>query len=705
MAKGVIPQGRTAKRRRSNEGETIHVSQPQKQQPPPPPQAFVQIPRPPESSPLTELHTSQVVPPTPSPDVDYQSVLLSLSDEYVTAAHQMSAQLCSSGATEEDWEQYHKLIATALGCLESITLNYRPTDVRKEARVRLRFATLLFEETEDTVTTEESLNKGISFCERNRLTDVKYAMHHLLIRVIHKTNPKAAIRALEKLVEEVETMGFTLWIYALRFLRVSLSMQPGGPQDISVILRHLAALNDHADAHEHVSVRIITALLEAMVHLRSGDRMAVEQASRSLTTARTHQLESVMTEIPQLRATMDLLDLGCTFLQPVSPDQFSQRVNQFHQWLDETARVSGWTADGSFLLPIKPSSNSDIEEDTGGIFRRSSNGSIALAFMWLSRSQLYMTGYMLSGVALMSKNPEDRRAEKTLVEGLKLNISASNPPAMPVKLAENTNDLQQRTAISIKLLQIFASCGRADWPAALPAIVSLRAELARSPQYQDQYTICSLLFLHGACKQGLGEEVSALEIYRSPELSIQPNLYKTVTAIKDLQVLAALSSISIMRSMPMDQSIPEKLLADLGPYCESHPNKSIIATYHLLQAHEPGPGSTIIKMKQCLQAALKPVQFVKNIRVMAVIMNTMTSSFFDGVVGKQAINGVYAGKQLSSRSHDPLWNIIGEGMYRDVLHRVGDVPGAMKANQSFENALAKVPAGVQSRLLQGHGPH
>ena len=51
--------------------------------------------------------------------------------------------------TEEQLERYHQLIATGIACLESVLKNYRQTDARKEARIRLRLATLLVEETEN----------------------------------------------------------------------------------------------------------------------------------------------------------------------------------------------------------------------------------------------------------------------------------------------------------------------------------------------------------------------------------------------------------------------------------------------------------------------------------------------------------------------------------------------------------------------------
>lgn len=692
---GPTSQSRSQKRRRSNEGKAINVSQPRKHQPPAQ-SAYVQIPRPPESSPLTELASSQVVPPTPSPDVDYQSVLLSLSEEYMTAAHSMSAHLCSTNATEEDLKKYHQLVATALGCLEAIIVSYRPSDSRKEARVRLRFATLLFEETENTTAAEESLSKGIAFCERHKLMDSKYAMHHLLVRVIFKTNPTAAVRALEKLIQEVDTLGATLWVYAFRFMRVSLSVQSNRPSDTSNVLRHLAAVSDYASFHQHVAVQITAACLDALVHLQSGDPQATELASRALAAARTHQLGNVMTAVPQLGATIDLLDIACAFMQSVAPDQCNQKVTQLHANLDATTKDAGWAADGSFPLPlnVQGRDHSNIEAETGGIFRRTPAGEIALAFMWLSRSQLYMLGYLLGGFAKKGTNTE----EQVLAAGLKFENPMKDASDMSIKTVGSISETHQSVIFGIKLLQVFIYCGRAAWKLAMRAIESLQAELEQSIQYHDDYTKSSLMYLTGVCKQAFGEEHAALSIYRMPELSLKNTTSKSITPIRDLQALSGLNAVSIMRSLPMESEGAEQLLADLGPYCESNPNKGILSAYHILRAYDPDPSKTIIKVKQCLQAGLKPAQVVKNSRILAIIMNTMTDQFFSGIVGKQSINSANAGRTFAMRSQDPLWVAVGDGLCRDVLMRNGEVAGAAQAEQHLKLAMDKVPEGVRAKL-------
>lgn len=61
--------------------------------------------------------------------VDFQLLLLTLADEYLDAAHSQGTTLAVSGQREE-LEQYFKLVATALGCLEAVLM----TKVRSSPR-------------------------------------------------------------------------------------------------------------------------------------------------------------------------------------------------------------------------------------------------------------------------------------------------------------------------------------------------------------------------------------------------------------------------------------------------------------------------------------------------------------------------------------------------------------------------------------------
>lgn len=53
------------------------------------------------------------------PHVDYQVLLLALADEYLDAAHSQ-ATLIAVSQDEHETEQYYKLIATGLRCMEAL---------------------------------------------------------------------------------------------------------------------------------------------------------------------------------------------------------------------------------------------------------------------------------------------------------------------------------------------------------------------------------------------------------------------------------------------------------------------------------------------------------------------------------------------------------------------------------------------------------
>ena len=65
-------------------------------------------------------------------------------------------------------EEYRKLIATGLVCLEA-ALQSGKLSPREEARMRLRYAATVQEETEDLMEAETALSKGISLCDQVRL--------------------------------------------------------------------------------------------------------------------------------------------------------------------------------------------------------------------------------------------------------------------------------------------------------------------------------------------------------------------------------------------------------------------------------------------------------------------------------------------------------------------------------------------------------
>jgi hypothetical protein len=133
---------------------------------------------------------------------DTSMLLLALAEEYFEAAHALAPSITFS-MTQENVETYEQLIATGLGCLDTVLKRVKLAP-RLEANVRLRYAGVLHEETENAMEAETTLSKGIGLCERNHYFDLRYAMQYLLAQLLAKKNPKAAMKALDGHISEAE---------------------------------------------------------------------------------------------------------------------------------------------------------------------------------------------------------------------------------------------------------------------------------------------------------------------------------------------------------------------------------------------------------------------------------------------------------------------------------------------------------------------
>lgn len=75
-------------------------------------------PDPPKKQPEVQQSQQAVQKPSKS-SIDYQLLLLALADEYLNAAHSQGTLIALS-KNEVELEEYYKLVATGLGCLEAV---------------------------------------------------------------------------------------------------------------------------------------------------------------------------------------------------------------------------------------------------------------------------------------------------------------------------------------------------------------------------------------------------------------------------------------------------------------------------------------------------------------------------------------------------------------------------------------------------------
>ncbi|CAK3975635.1 uncharacterized protein RCC_04929 [Lecanosticta acicola] len=704
---------RSNKRRRSNEGRPVPVDESalqSQQRPHAAPSVTNPIPSAPKPTP-----SSQAQPASRPATIDYQATLLALSDEYISAAYSMTGALATAEVSDETLDEYHALLSTGMGCLDSVIRNYHIPDPRKEARIRLRLASLLYEETDNDMETEEILSKGITICERARLIDLKYAMHHLLARVWFKgDNARAATKTVDKLIVEVEKLNLRHWIYAFRFLRVSLGLQVEATHaESSAIVKHLQAIQDIGSRNYHVTVQIVASALESLVHLRTRTPESVDLAQRAMAAARTHQLTPEMDSMPQIKALLNCVDLACN-LQNFNPEQAGAKTQVMQKHLDASSRDVAWRKDGIWQVPLcaKPSSSGDIDADTGGLLKDDGMGAYTLSFIWLTHTQLFTLGFLLSGLASLHQNAShEQKAEEFLREGIKMSNHQIDAVPQSMTAASAQHYQQRLMRLILRLYGAFGRCGRADFEFAWRGVESIRKEVQELEFGLSDEILCLVTYLEAVCKHGLGNLQGALKIYRSDELSLNPSESRLVTSTTNpIKVLAVLNSIPIMRfNGDIDDS--ERLLTTVQDYCLTrtnsngnlYGNKALESAFYALKATEPPDVSTenvvIMKTKQYLQCAVQAAKVALNHQLLCIVMNQMTNMFFKNIVGDQAEKSVRAGRTLARKSQNKLWMAVADRMYSKTLERCGKLDEAAAARHSAQEAMQALPESLKAAVL------
>ncbi|KAF7117518.1 hypothetical protein CNMCM5793_006540 [Aspergillus hiratsukae] len=621
-------------------------------------------------------NAQQPVQKPSKPPIDYQVLLLSLADEYLKAAYDQGTMVALS-RREMDIEEYYKLVATGLGCLEAVLKNWR-LQPRMEALVRLRYARILFEETENDLEAETALSKGIDLCERNRMLDLKYSMQHLLARMLHKTNPKAALKAVDGMIQDVEAYRHSAWEYAFRFLRVSLSLSAPAHQDPVSALQHLHKISNMAYRQGDKAVAAMSAVIEALAHLQHGTSSdAIEQAQRAVAVARSHQLNDELRHIPQLSTLVQMVDICCSLLE-YDVNQSSQKLKVMQDLMDERLSDPNWRADGSFSIPLSGRSAGPSSIDTGDILQVQ-NGTLLLSFNWLPQHDLYALCYFLSSITLSSKNSYDgRKAEKFLQEGIRMVKGSFKAPQ------EITESM------------VFLACGRTDWDLANQTLKELRPIAEELGDQLPDTIQCLIEYATGALAQATGDLKAALSIFQSPLLSLSSITSKTARndPRRDIAILAALNTILILRDPdhPSHSNLPSALSL-VESFCKGSPNKYIQAAYYLVCATVQTEST--IQTKQYLQQALQSATAISNSQITCMTLTFMSWKYFRGVVGEQAEKSARAGRAMAKKANDRLWVSVTDEMLAETLERQGKSEEAEGVRDEGHRVMTGLPSALK----------
>ncbi|KAL2785662.1 cohesin loading factor-domain-containing protein [Aspergillus keveii] len=647
----------------------------------------------------TQKHPTQQSVQTPAkPGIDYQVLLLAMADEYLNAAHGQGTTVALL-RREMELEEYYRLVATGLGCLEAVLKNWR-LQPRVEALVRLRYARILFEETDNDLEAETALSKGIDLCERNRMLDLKYSMQHLLARMLYKTNHKAALKAVDGMIQDVEAYRHSAWEYAFRFLRASLSLSSSVHQESTAALQHLHKVSNMANRNGDKAVSAMSALIEALAHLQQvSSTDSIEQAQRAIAVARSHQLNDELRHIPQLTTLVQIVDICCSLLE-YDVVQSSQKLKVLQDLMDARLGDSIWRADGSFSIPLSGKSAGPSSMDTGDILQVQ-NGTLLLSFSWLPQHDLYALCYFLSSITLSCKNSYDgRKAEKFLQEGVRmLRGNFQSPQEITESLVSANRRVEWRRTLFCNLLiqQVFLACGRTDWDLASRTLKELQQETEALGDSFSGAIQCLIQYAVGTIAQAKGDLAGALTAFQSPILSLLSSSFSKTARNdphRDVAILAAINTVLILRdsSHPSHSHLPS-LLSTLDSFCRSSPSKYIQAAYYLLCATVQTDST--IQTKQYLQQALQSATAIGNSQITCMTLTFMSWKYFRGVVGEQAEKSARAGQVMAKKASDRLWGSVTDEILADTLERQGKREEANGVREEGNRIMMGLPSALR----------
>lgn len=263
----------------------------------------------------------------------------------------------------DDVSEYQRLISTGLSCLEGMLQNSRLSP-REEARVRLRYATVLHEETENVMEAETALTKAIAICDKHRIVDLKYCMQYSMLKLLFHRNHKAAIKAVDGHIANCEAFKHVPWYYAFRLLKATFYMEMGNASDASA-LENIRAVQNVASTRGDNALSIFASVLEGLALLKTAKDGSIEKVQGCIAQAAKYQLDPTI-RITQLDILVLLLDFAAS-LHHQNPDVTSAKLRELQKKIDDCEDWGNVKAD--FLVPIKKqaASSNIVGEDTKSI--------------------------------------------------------------------------------------------------------------------------------------------------------------------------------------------------------------------------------------------------------------------------------------------------------------------------------------------------
>ena len=631
---------------------------------------------------------------------DLSVMLLSAADEYISVARGMGS-IIAQQKRNSDIHQYYKLMSTAMGCMDAVLRKYN-MQPRDEARLRLRYANLLIEETDNTAEIDEILSKGISLCARCRLQDLRYSMLHLQARYQFKTNHRAAFKALDKHISEAETFQQIAWVYAFRFLKVSLLLQSPDRVETVPALQQLHAILAYAEKRGDAAVAFACNALAAMIHLRSNGQDRIGEAQRAIAAARGLQLTMSAKQLGTFGTLFNVIDLACGVHQN-TPD--SAKSTALIQATTDENDNSLSTENGVFTVLLDRKSGDSLSTDTGGIFRKNAEGYDELIFAWLPREDIKALCFH---ICALDQNVHEKALQ--LVQEARSRNKDSLRKQSPYGLSIAAACAQTKWRCILDWHTTFAlgliATHRGEQSIAKSALESLTRRVATYPYANGQYYTQSLSYLEAIVDQTNGHFTSAFTTYSSDAFTMTSKS-ALPTIANDLGIFAALNRLLIVRDPGhRDHQNVGTLLTQLRTACEEHPSQYVRMAYCLVNALctlDPSINRLKTLMNNATQKSHELFKRTHNREFVVMALCYFTARFFIEPVTDKSSSAAQAVRQHAKQSNKPLWMAVACGLMIKVFEHHNSVAEMQKYQEIYEKVRVKLPAPLRSDDVDAEG--
>ncbi|KAK1778980.1 cohesin loading factor-domain-containing protein [Copromyces sp. CBS 386.78] len=603
--------------------------------------------------------------------VETLPLLLCVAEDCFAKAHAAASKVARS-MSDTEVKEYNKMVATGLGCLE-VAMNSNKLFPRLEARLCLRYASVLIEETTNIMEAETALTRGILVCEKHRFIDLKYCSQFLLMKTLFQRNPKAAFKSLDTHIMDVTMYKHAPWVYAFRFLKAAFHIQSGTAADHHALenLRRMASI---ATTRDEKAMFVMVMLLEGLSHLNTMKDDWINRVQNCIAQAQKLQFDDAA-HLPQLDVLLLLLDLACSLRQKSHRDA-AQKLSVLQSKLEELRNLPSWSSvSDELLLPIRRVGNDaapTLSRDTEAVLRRGDGAFDYLVLSALGKQESFAMAYIFNGIVALYKSTTLGRSSTIWTEAVRLledKNSGSGLKPLPDALAHA--QWAKGASNYAQILIGLQAATLSDWRKVKTCLDALG-----TAQQPEGFLDVLNLYLTGVFKQGTAKLGEALATWKDPRFAMDRNgipQNNTSHIASELCVLAALNRIWIMQSPAhSNDGDTAQLLEFLRPLCEDNPDLDIRIVYNLVLASITlDPPLPINQVKQHMKLSLNGAQNTSNTHFLSIALNIMRNKLFENVVGEQALKSARAGTAQAKKSGNLLWMSVAEGMLAQSLEQQG----------------------------------